>query len=213
MVRYNDATVKDKILNDMRSNVDLYRFFYDHILAYVCGKTHWKDLCTTTLGSNIVNVGDEAFALLVVENSWDCWAERYMQRYKKEEFEEKERQERASKGLSPLDTGDESLEGADSDKSDERCKTYRKRKITAPLYTVQDGGGRDEEGWCPAAIQRYNALRAKVRENRAEHTTFDVGYLAWKKELAEGRKRNRRVNPDDTRIVVAENDLSEDERG
>ena len=199
LVKYNNSTIKNKILNGMRSNVELYRFFYDNVLAYVCGKTHWKGMCSTSLGTKIANVGDEAFALLLVENSWDCWVERYMRRYKRSEFGELERADKAAQGNleqdPPAVTPAEG--GTGSDDSDERRRAYRKRRITAPVYTVQDGGGRDEEGWCPEAIERYNELRVKVRADRIAQSAFDVNYLAWKKELEEGKRKSRRANAEE----------------
>ena len=65
LVKYNDSTIKNKILDGMRSNVELYRFFYDNVLAYVCGKTHWKDMCTTSLGTKIAR-GSAHISLLLL---------------------------------------------------------------------------------------------------------------------------------------------------
>ena len=66
---------------------------------------------------------------------------------------------------------------------------------------------------CLEAVERYNELRVKVRADRIAQSAFDVKYLAWKKELEEGKRKSRRANAEEPRVVLAENDLSEDERG
>ena len=59
----------------MRKNTnDAYYFFYDCILRCVVGKPEWKRLLR--IGQpmcKLVSVSDEAFALLLLENSWKRW--------------------------------------------------------------------------------------------------------------------------------------------
>lgn len=60
-----------------------------------------------------------------------------------------------------------------------------------------------------AALQEIQIQRT----DRIAQSAFDVNYLAWKKELEEGKRKSRRANAEEPRVVLAENDLSEDERG
>ena len=59
----------------MRKNTNnSYNFFYDCIMGCVVGKTEWKRL--VRLGepmSTLFSVSDEAFGLLLLENSWKRW--------------------------------------------------------------------------------------------------------------------------------------------
>ena len=71
--KYSDIELKD--FRNMRKNTNnAYNFFYDCIMGCVVGKTEWKRL--VRLGepmSTLFSVSDEAFGLLLLENSWKRW--------------------------------------------------------------------------------------------------------------------------------------------
>jgi hypothetical protein len=52
-----------------------YFFFLEHILECVAGKKEWKKDKYSSKVSEAVTVSDEAFALLLLDNSWDVFQE------------------------------------------------------------------------------------------------------------------------------------------
>ena len=57
----------------MRSNEKAFFQFCDHILPCVVGKKLWDKSMGVKHMSGIATTTDEAWALLVLENSWDVW--------------------------------------------------------------------------------------------------------------------------------------------
>lgn len=55
---------------------DLFRAFVDFSLMHTVGAIEWKGLKTESVVSNVFSVHDEAFAMLVMMNSWDEWEDR-----------------------------------------------------------------------------------------------------------------------------------------
>ena len=67
-----------------------YYFFYDCILRCVIGKQEWKRLIRLNKPiSKVVSVSDEAFALLVLENSWLRW--KYIFDHNIQDFKDKKK--------------------------------------------------------------------------------------------------------------------------
>ena len=67
-----------------------YYFFYDCILRCVIGKQEWKRLIRLNKPiSTVVSVSDEAFALLVLENSWLHW--KYIFDHNIQDFKDKKK--------------------------------------------------------------------------------------------------------------------------
>ena len=56
-----------------RQNEKAYTTFCETVLPMVIGKNVWRHKCYTQLLSEYVSVSDEAFALLLLENSWEMW--------------------------------------------------------------------------------------------------------------------------------------------
>lgn len=54
-------------------NNKAYQLFYDMVLSLVVGKYDWKKKCNTIKIQDFVTVSDEAFGLLLLENSWSMW--------------------------------------------------------------------------------------------------------------------------------------------
>ena len=52
-----------------------YFFFIEHLLECVAGKKEWKKDKWSCKISNVVSVSDEAFALLLLSNSWEVFKE------------------------------------------------------------------------------------------------------------------------------------------
>lgn len=66
----------ESLIANLRQKPSAYKWFYDHILGCVVGKNLWRVNKDEILGTTTATVGDEALALLLLENSWDCWVER-----------------------------------------------------------------------------------------------------------------------------------------
>ena len=64
-------------LEDMlqgRSNAEAYTYFCHFFLPHVVGKNRWRNGIRKGAAINtLATVSDEAFALLLLENSWDRW--------------------------------------------------------------------------------------------------------------------------------------------
>ena len=61
------------IINNCRQTYESYCMFASHFIAPVVGKQRYDNLCWRTTFSNYVSISDEAFALLIFENNYDCW--------------------------------------------------------------------------------------------------------------------------------------------
>ena len=67
--------VLDEIMQ-MRNNVnDSYTKFCDVVLSQVVGKHDWKLNCGKKPLREYASCSDEAFGLLLLENSWTMWKE------------------------------------------------------------------------------------------------------------------------------------------
>lgn len=65
----------NKITGRLREG-EHYNWFCDTVLSCVVGRNLWKGHLPVLRASNIATPSDEALALLLMENSWDCWVER-----------------------------------------------------------------------------------------------------------------------------------------
>ena len=156
-----------------RQSVDTYTLFFDTFMPCVTKKSSWitqiakagikKDakgvvcLCT---------VSDEAFALLLMENSFDRWLDLYRQGF----GNAKQQQHRRSKdrgfhsNVSPLYTSGgikyESTEGAQSFK-----------------------------GWSDEGRLRFNALFDYVKQDRQANPSFETNWLESRREKQEALKK------------------------
>ena len=65
----------DDSLEGVKERKAAYFYFLEHILECIAGKKEWKkDKCSHKV-LDAVTVSDEAFALLLLENSWDVFQE------------------------------------------------------------------------------------------------------------------------------------------
>ena len=70
----NDASLPNKnIVNNCRQTFEGYCVFASHFIAQVVGKQRFDNVCWQTTFSSYISKSDEAFALLVFENNYDCW--------------------------------------------------------------------------------------------------------------------------------------------
>ena len=74
----NKNALQDNIISKLRSNRDYYGpWFFDKIVSIVVGKSNWIRVRKTERFSNLVTVSDEAFALLILENGYDYWLDKF----------------------------------------------------------------------------------------------------------------------------------------
>jgi hypothetical protein len=72
---------KNQIDDDWLENVKCFRedhqgsytLFCDHALSHVVGRDVWKRRSATHDVSDIATASDEAFALFLIDNSWEVW--------------------------------------------------------------------------------------------------------------------------------------------
>jgi hypothetical protein len=65
----------DEILNLRQDSTGLYFNFIEFFIAPVVGKIFYKDNCCEKMVSEFISVSDEAFALLIFENSYETWCD------------------------------------------------------------------------------------------------------------------------------------------
>lgn len=70
-------------IEDMRKNNQAYGWFVDNALSFVVGRGVWKEKKGEELLDEWANPGDEALALVLLENSWEAWCARYNARHGK----------------------------------------------------------------------------------------------------------------------------------
>lgn len=72
-----DRPQLDIILKEKRKSVKAYKWFYDNVLSHVVGRHYWNKYQDEKGGTAMATVSDEALALLLIENSWSCWEEKF----------------------------------------------------------------------------------------------------------------------------------------
>jgi hypothetical protein len=63
----------EDILEGRKAPLGAYKFFADYIIECVAGKREWKKQRETITMASATSPTDEAFALLLLENSYDRW--------------------------------------------------------------------------------------------------------------------------------------------
>jgi hypothetical protein len=81
--RFKDIVVTvDYSMNEVwqqgRRNTKMYEIFFDNFLPCVIKKSVFdRQVCVAKNDKTLCTVSDEAFALLLLENSFDCWIDIY----------------------------------------------------------------------------------------------------------------------------------------
>ncbi len=148
-----------------------YTLFCDEVLSLVVGRNEWKVTSMSKKISEFVTVSDEAFGLLLMENSWELW---------------KQMGERARKG--------EDIGNAKRGSDDERGGLNTK-------FTMNGGHVKKNQGWSKEGLQRFVALVKEVQDDRNTNNaktdgttlTFEEEYMA-KQNTKKKRKREEQLN-------------------
>jgi len=122
-----------------RENPDSFFLFCDNFLSRIVGISVWKEGCQKKKVSEMATISDEAFALLLMENYWDYWANLNLQDYKSEVV---------------YDTG--------SNKKIKRTANWGK-------YTKIAYGARRYGGWTSSGLLRFNELFHQVKADRLKN--------------------------------------------
>jgi hypothetical protein len=148
--RFKDIIVTvDHSMNEVwqqgRRNTKMYDIFFDNYLPCVIKKSVFDcQVCVATNNKTLCTVSDEAFALLLLENSFDRWIDIY----------------RLRKGQVTPKQGQKHREF----ESDIPTK-YTEGGI---VYNQTDKNN-DPKGWSALGIKRYNELFEIVRKDRKTH--------------------------------------------
>lgn len=163
-----------QLIKDKRKDKVGYAYFYDNILSFVVGRKVWRKAVKVDLVTKVASVGDEAMALLFVENSWEVWRERFRMKYGLSKDDEAV----LTVPLSQNSTND----SFQTPPKDARFKKVRDERRATPKYTKSGGGKQGRhKGWTDEGLARFNVLYREVRKDRAAHAEFDEEYSSKKK--------------------------------
>ena len=181
----------NSILRQGRRNAKMYKVFFDNFLPCVIKKSVFDhQVAVATNDRTLCTVSDEAFALLLLENSFDRWQDIY--RLQKGEVTPKRGQKRREF------------------ESDVPTR-YTKGGIVYDK-TVKNN---DPKGWSAEGILRYNELYAMVKEDRKTNRSFTTNWLVKKKEnqldAVQTRKRKRPQQQARIELLDSEDDGSGNE--
>jgi hypothetical protein len=194
--KHKDATTTvDYCINNIwrqgRRNTKMYKVFFDNFLPCVIKKSVFKhQVAVATNDRTLCTVSDEAFALLLLENSFDCWQDIY----------------RLWKGEVTPKGGQKRREF----ESDVPTR-YTKGGIVYDK-TVKNN---DPKGWSPEGIKRYNKLYATVKEDRKSNKAFTINWLEERKttllDAVQTRKQKRPQQQAWIELLESEDDDSGNE--
>ena len=166
-----EGKAKFKIIDFMRGRekVEAYRTFFDVFLPCATKKTNWERQISRSDPNDEKNenmilctVSDEAFALLLLENSYDRWCDLY--------FNNKGAllQRRGKKGR---------------DVESDVAPKYTRGGIK---YSTNDATGM-EKGWSREGKQRFNELYDSVKQDRKKIPSFEKHWLDARREAQTGK--------------------------
>jgi len=154
---------------------------YNRFLRCVVGKTLWNDRVMKATGDNdLCSVSDEAFTLLVLENSWDRWADIH-KKHQGNLFHRR--------GV----------------KKREWISDVAPKFTAGGIAYKTNTKKTDLKGWSQAGIQRYNELYRLVCDDRRRNAMFGKEYIDSAKE--EKKKKKQKTSESDMDAVLPFDDL------
>jgi hypothetical protein len=194
--KHKDAiTTVDYSINNIwqqgRRNAKMYKVFFDNFLPCVIKKSVFDHQVSVAANDRtLCTVSDEAFVLLLLENSFDRWQDIY--RLRKGEVTPKRGQKRREF------------------ESDVPTR-YTKGGIVYDKMVKNN----DPKGWSAGGIKRYNKLYATVKEDRKTNKTFTINWLERRKanllKAVQTRKRKRPQQQARIELLDSEDDDSGNE--
>ncbi len=166
-----EGKAKFKIIDFMkgREKVEAYRTFFDVFQPCATKKTNWERQISRGDPNDersedmiLCTVSDEAFALLLLENSYDRWCDLY--------FNNKGAllQRRGKKGR---------------DVESDVAPKYTRGGIK---YSTNDATGM-EKGWSQEGKRRFNELYDSVKQDRKQNPSFEKHWLDARREAQTGK--------------------------
>ena len=170
----------------------MYKVFFDNFLPCVIKKSVFDhQVAVAANDRTLCTVSDEAFALLLLENSFDRWQDIY--RLQKGEVTPKRGQKRREF------------------ESDVPTRYTKGGRIVYDK-TVKNN---DPKGWSAEGILRYSKLYAMVKEDRKTNRAFTTNCLVKRKEnqldAVQTRKRKRPQQQARIELLDSEDDGSGNE--
>ena len=161
-----------EVIQKGRRNKELYCIFFDRFLPCVVKKSVFEhQVSVAKSDSTLCTVSDEAFALLLLENSWKRWVDIY--RLQKGEVTPKRGQKRREF------------------ESDVPTKYTKGGIIYDKTVKIND-----PKGWSAEGIQRFNELYDLVKIDRKAHKGFIKSWLAERRaKLLNGTQALKRKQP------------------
>ena len=152
----------------LRKNCSVYYKFLRHFLSCAVGAREWKMHGESTRVSCYVDSTMEAFALILYENGYDMWRQKF-------------------KG------GGAEVDEAGSD--EDGVSTITQESGVTFRYTGKGRGARRYGGWSDEGIKRYNTLVEVIDYQRAQEETgvqFEDGFLEYMLRGNESDRRRRK---------------------
>ena len=174
-----------------RKNVAVYTVFFDTFVPCATKKTTWERQIAKagikTITKKLVSlctVSDEAFALLLMENSFDRWFDLHIQGRK-----EVEKHPRGSKASN-----------FESDIPPLYTRGGIKYKTANINHSVK--------GWSEEGLNRFNLLFDHVKQDRMDHESFELDWLESRREAQESKSTPKRAK---RQAVTTRSELFESE--
>ena len=154
-----------------RKQEKVYSVFFDRFVCCITGKTWFKSKIKEESSDQqeICTASDEAFTLLLLENSYERWADIYK-----------------NTGGRPIP-----LRGIKNCQWQSDVKT--KYTDGGIQYSSTDTHDRVGKGWSTEGIKRFNELFEQVKQDQKEHPEFVKIFIENKKKQITGTKRKREV--------------------
>jgi hypothetical protein len=146
-----------------RTDVEAYTVFFEHFVPCAVGKTEWErcigeaGTITESKDSFLSTVSDEAFALLLLENSYERWFDLYTSNDGNVMQQRGVKQRRFESDVPTL---------------------YTRGGIKYDKYLSKEG---ERKGWSDEGIIRFNELFKLVKKDRKDNSNFDVDWLEARK--------------------------------
>ncbi len=175
-----------------RSHVVAYTVFFDHFVPCALKKTEWERRIaisgthTESTDNFLSTVSDEAFALLLLENSYDRWFDLYTNNDGGVMQQRGVKERRFESDVPPL---------------------YTRGGIKYQNYQSKLG---EKKGWSDDGIIRFNELYEMVKRDRTANINFEVSWLNAREETQakEGAGVSKRKR---TQVAATSELFAEDE--
>ena len=175
-----------------RIHVEAYTVFFEHFVPCALKKTEWERRIAMA-GKNpestdnyLSTVSDEAFALLLLENSYDRWFDLFS---KNEGLVMQQRGVKQRRFQSDVPT------------------VYTRGGIKYDKYQSKEG---EKKGWSDDGIIQFNELFEMVKQDRIAHSNFEADWLkareATQAAKSEGVSKRKRTRVSATSELFAEDE-------